>query len=63
MGWVSKINLWGSSAADTLLLLAEEGIIQSRGGEDGTKSRTTTNPMLTGDLTKGTFVVRSVLTL
>jgi len=63
MEWVSKVNPGGSSAGNTLLSLAEEGIIQSREGEDGTKSRTTTNPMLIGDMTKGTLVVRSVLTL
>jgi len=64
MEWVSTINL-GSSAGNILLLLVEEGINQLRGGEDDTKSRTTTDPaesMLTGDITKGTFIIRSMPT-
>jgi len=63
MEWASTINL-GSSAGKISLLLVEEGINQLR-GEDDTKSRTTTDPaesMLTGDITKGTFIIRSMPT-
>ena len=65
MEWVSKINLWDSSAGNTLPLLAEEETIQLLGGEDDTKSRTTTDSAestLTEDITDGTFVVRSMPT-
>ena len=62
MEWVSKINLGGSSAGDTLL---EEGIIQLLGDEDDTKSLITIDPaesILTGDITNGAFIVHSMLT-